>query len=79
MNIIIVGAKDYNCNLNNPLQAAHQDLINLKQKYDNIHITCYDILYETCNIIDEISYKNMLFEIGDIDILEKIIGTYSIE
>jgi hypothetical protein len=71
MNIVIVGAKDYNNNFNNSLQAAHQDLINLKNKYNDIIITCYDILYDKCNIVDDIIYKKTIFEIGDVNVLEK--------
>lgn len=71
MNIIIIGAKDCNDKLNNSLQADHRDLVNFKNKYNDIIITCYDILYDKCNIVDDIIYKNAIFEIGDVNVLEK--------
>ena len=66
-NIIIVGAFDNN------LQAKHEDLCLLQSFFETgkCKITSYDILYDCCKQLDNIYYKNDLFHIGDISILQK--------
>lgn len=67
INIIIVGAKNNikNINgLNNPNQAKHRDLLELKKIYKNINIICLDS-YDKTYIIDNIRYINEFFELGN--------------
>ncbi len=69
-NFIIIGAKDCQTLFNNPLQASHTDLLELKRKY-NCSIKCIDGLYDRYYKIDNIEYIQDHFSICDNTYFEK--------
>jgi hypothetical protein len=72
MRILIIGAKDPESDMNNTLQAAHDDLLLLKQWQPSLEIICYDVAYPCTINIDGIQYKNEPYFTGDTDKLCKI-------
>jgi len=70
-NIIIVGARDQEYNVNNSSQASHIDLCNLKNIFENVTIKCYDPLYNNSFDLDGIEYIKDLFYINDTNYFKK--------
>lgn len=66
INLIIVGAKAEGTRdlINNPLQASHYDLCELKKELF-INVYCYDMGYNKSAIIDNVHYINEPFYLDD--------------
>jgi hypothetical protein len=62
-NIIVIGA------YGNDMQANHEDMCILLSLFnkDKCKITCYDPLYESSKIMDDIVYTKELFVLGDVN------------
>lgn len=62
-NIIVIGA------YGNDMQATHEDMCLLLSLFEQTEfkITCYDPLYETSKIMDDIVYAKEFFVLGDVN------------